>query len=110
LAPLLGKADGKLDFRQPAATVSARARGVDPWPGATATLQGEAAKLFGPTVVAGTGRPGEFLGLVPQGLAIACGEGVVAFAEAQLPSRKRMPAKALLAGRPILPGTVLGVG
>jgi methionyl-tRNA formyltransferase len=49
------------------------------------------------------------LGLVPQGLAVACGEGAVAFAEIQLPGRKRLPAKALLAGHPIPPGTMLGV-
>jgi methionyl-tRNA formyltransferase len=110
LAPPLGKGDGRLDFRQSAAAVSARARGVDPWPGATATMAGEVAKLFGPTVIAGIGAPGEFLGLMPPGLAIACGDGAVAFAEVQLPGGKRMPAKALLAGHPIQPGTVLGSG
>ena len=110
LAPPLSKSEGKLDFRQSASVVSARARGVDPWPGATATLKEEVAKLFGPTVVAGTGAPGEFLGLIPQGLAVACGDGAVAFAEVQLPGRKRMPAQALLAGHPIRPGAVLGSG
>ena len=110
LAPPLEKTDGQLDFGQPASAVSARARGVDPWPGATAIIEGEAAKLFVPTVVAGQGVPGEFLGLFPQGMVIACGEGAVAFGEVQMPSRKRMPAKALLAGRPIRPGTRFGAG
>jgi methionyl-tRNA formyltransferase len=108
LAPPLGKRDGCLDFRQTASEVSARARGVDPWPGATASIEGETAKLFQPTVIAGSGAPGEFLGLVPEGAAVACAEGAVAFAEVQMPSRKRMPAKALLAGHPIRPGAVFG--
>jgi methionyl-tRNA formyltransferase len=108
LAPPLSKAHGQLDFRQPAPQVSAQARGVDPWPGATVLLEGEAAKVFLPTLVDGQGKPGEVLGLRPQGLAIACGTGVIAFSEIQLPGRKRMPAKALLAGHPIPPGTVLG--
>jgi methionyl-tRNA formyltransferase len=107
LAPPLTKAHGLLDFRQPAHAVSAQARGVDPWPGATVLLQGEAAKFFHPTLVDGQGQPGEVLGLRPQGLAIACGTGVIAFSEIQLAGRKRMPAKALLAGHPISPGTVL---
>ena len=107
LAPPLRKADGQLVFAEPAEVVSARARGVDPWPGATLLLQGEVAKVYCPTVVEGTGRPGEVLGLWSQGLAIACGSGVVAFAEIQLPGRKRMTAKALLAGHPIPPGTVV---
>jgi methionyl-tRNA formyltransferase len=108
LAPPLDKADGLLDFRQTALAVSARSRGVDPWPGAATLIEGEAAKVFQPTVVVGSGEPGRFLGLVPEGLAIACGEGAVAFAEVQMPSRKRMPARALLAGRQIQPGSVFG--
>jgi methionyl-tRNA formyltransferase len=108
LAPPLTKADGQLDFRQPAHMVSAQARGVDPWPGATVLLHGEQAKVFLPTTVDGQGQPGEVLGLRSRGLAIACGMGVIAFSEIQLPGRKRMPAKALLAGHPIPPGTLLG--
>jgi methionyl-tRNA formyltransferase len=108
LAPPLTKAHGQLDFRQPANVVSAQARGVDPWPGATVLLQGEPAKVFLPVLVDGQGQPGEILGLGPRGLAIACGTGVIAFSEIQLPGRKRMPAKALLAGHPIPPGTMLG--
>jgi methionyl-tRNA formyltransferase len=110
LAPPLGKADGQLDFRQPAGLVSARARGVDPWPSATVMLDGQPAKVFAPTLVDGNGSPGEVLGLLPQGLAVACGEGAVAFAEIQLPGRKRLPAKALLAGHPIPAGTMLSAG
>ena len=71
-------------------------------------LEGETAKVFLPTLVDGQGKPGEVLGLRPQGLTIACGTGVIAFSEIQLPGRKRMPAKALLAGHPIPAGTVLG--
>ena len=106
--PRWPRRDGQLDFTQPAAVVSARARGVDPWPGATVTLSGEQAKVFAPKRVSGSGQPGEVLGLVPQGLAIACGEGAIAFAEIQLPGGKRMSAKALLTGHPIPAGTVLG--
>jgi methionyl-tRNA formyltransferase len=45
-APMLGKTDGAIDFGQPAAAVAARIRGVDPWPGAYATLRGQPVKLF----------------------------------------------------------------
>jgi methionyl-tRNA formyltransferase len=109
LAPPLTKADGQLDFRQSAVVVSARARGVDPWPGATVELQGELAKVFVPKLVPGGGQPGEVLGLRPEGLAVACGEGALAFAEVQLPGRKRLAAQALLTGHPVPPGTTLGL-
>jgi methionyl-tRNA formyltransferase len=107
LAPLLGKQHGVLDFGKPARAVSAQARGVDPWPGPTAALDGEPIKLFRPTVLAGQGQPGEVLGAGPEGLQVACGQGAVAFAELQLPGRKRLPTAAVLAGRPIPAGTRL---
>ena len=110
LAPPLAKSDGRLRFDAAAGAVSAQARGVDPWPGATALLAGEPLKLFAPRVVdaAAGGRPGEVLGLRSEGLAVACGEGAVAFGEMQLAGRRRMPAAAVLTGRAIAPGTQLG--
>jgi methionyl-tRNA formyltransferase len=45
-AAMLAKADGAIDFGRPAAAVAARIRGVDPWPGAYATLRGQPVKLF----------------------------------------------------------------
>jgi methionyl-tRNA formyltransferase len=108
LAPMLKKEDGRLDFTAPAEAVSARARGVDPWPGPTATLDGEPIKLFSPRVREGTGEPGAVLGASGDGLLVACGRGAVGFGELQLPGRKRLGAAAVLAGRPIPPGTRLG--
>ena len=110
LAPPLVKDDGRLRFDVPAREVSARARGCDPWPGATAMLDGEIIRLFVPSVVAGAGghSPGAVMGLRPDGLAVACAENTaIVFAELQLSGRRRLPAAALLAGRPISPGTSL---
>jgi methionyl-tRNA formyltransferase len=109
LAPPLVKEDGRLRFDVPARAVSARARGVHPWPGATVLLNGEIARVFSPRVLPGPagGAPGAVLGLRPEGLAVACADAPIAFAELQLPGRKRMPAAALLAGRPIPAGTSL---
>jgi methionyl-tRNA formyltransferase len=113
LAPPLVKDDGRLRFDVAAAAVSARARGCDPWPGATVLLDGEVMRVFRPSVgavPAGARRPepGGVVGLGPAGLLVACaGDTAVAFAELQLPGRKRLPASAVLAGRPIPEGTSL---
>jgi methionyl-tRNA formyltransferase len=109
LAPPLAKDDGRLRFDVAARAVSARARGVDPWPGATALLDGEVVRLFGPRVLPGPagGVAGTVLGLRPEGLAVACADAPIAFAELQLPGRKRLAASAVLAGRPIPAGTSL---
>jgi methionyl-tRNA formyltransferase len=101
LAPLLKKEDGYLDFAAPAAVVAARARGVDPWPGTTAFLAGDAIKLFVPRAVDGQGVPGQVLGLGSAGLVVACGEGAIAFEEMQRPGKRRLPASQVLAGRPL---------
>ena len=116
LAPPLEKEDGRLDFAQPARAVSARARGVDPWPGATALLDGEVIKLFRPRVVAAgvhasarvIAAPGTVLRADSDGMVVACGDGAVAFGELQLPGRKRLPIGVVLNGHSIEPGTRLG--
>lgn len=107
VARLLTKDDGRLDWTVGARQVSCRARGVDPWPGAHARWGDQTVKLFGPTIAQGDGPPGELLGLGDDGLRVACGEGAVSFAEAQLPGRKRLPAAAVLAGQKLRVGDVL---
>lgn len=119
LAPILRKEDGRLSFVGPARAISARARGVDPWPGATAVLVGggggaspepQMVKLFGPRVLPGWpgapagAPPGTIVAVEASGAVVVCGEGAVAFAELQLPGRKRLPARAVAAGRAIAVG------
>lgn len=111
LAPMLTKEDGLVDFGRGARAVGCQIRGMDPWPGAFSSALGERLKLFGASEEPGSGgRPGEVLGADVRGLLVACGEGSVRIRELQLPGRKRLPAPALLAGRPIPSGTVLGAG
>ena len=111
LAPPLVKEDGRLRFDLEASAVSSRARGCDPWPGATVLLEGEVMRVFRPTPSSAPrvqAAAGAVVGLGPAGLVVACAGGTaVAFAELQLPGRKRLPAAAVLAGRPIPEGTSL---
>jgi methionyl-tRNA formyltransferase len=106
-APMLTKSDGRVDWTHDAPSVSARIRGVDPWPGAQTTLEGEPLKLFAPAVVAGDGAPGQILSL-EGGLVVACGRGAVRVGEVQAPGKRRMPADAFARGRKLMPGAVLG--
>ena len=118
LAPILRKEDGRLDFTQASRAVSARARGVDPWPGATALLAGEPLKLFSPRVPDGVpdgsdvraigGAPGTVVAIDAAGLWVACADRAIVFAEVQLAGRKRMTASAAAAGRALTTGVQLG--
>jgi methionyl-tRNA formyltransferase len=116
LAPLLAKGDGILNFDQPARLVSAQARGVDPWPGATTTLGGESLKLFAPRVIpadagavaSGREGPGLIRDVTSDGLFVSCADdrNLIAFAEIQFPGKRRMPAA--LARERLPAGTRLG--
>lgn len=110
MAPMLTKADGRLDFGQPAALVDQRVRGMNPWPGAFTSLDGATLKVFGARKAEGqgSGEPGEVLCADDRGLLVACGQGAVWLKELQLPGRKRMTVTQLVAGRPIPSGTLLG--
>lgn len=114
-APMLAKADGAIDFAQPAARVAARIRGVDPWPGAQAVLRGQPVKLFRARAAAARAAPapaaaaaGTVLAIDGDGVRIACGDGAVVIRELQAAGRKRMTAAQFAAGRGIAVGDVLG--
>lgn len=109
-APLLSKEQGRIDWSRPAAELHNLVRGLDPWPGAYTTLDGELLKLAQthPSADPGDAPPGTVLGVTPDGLRIACGAGQLTIGALQLPGRKRLPAADFLRGRPLPPGTRLG--
>lgn len=108
MAPMLTKETGRVDFSAGARAVRDLVRGCDPWPTAYTLYGGEPLKLFRAKIVSGRGTPGVVLGADRDGLIVGCGDDAVAFAELQLPGKKRMAATALLAGRPMPAGTKLG--
>lgn len=90
LAPRLTKADGIVDWRQPAVVIDRAWRGYQPWPGLTATLDEQPLKLLAVEPVshaeAASGsdvdvpaphpsEPGTVLGLDHEGVRVACGNG-----------------------------------
>lgn len=109
-AAMLTKADGAIDFAQPARAVAARIRGVDPWPGAQATLRGQTIKLFRarPADAGAGGAPGTVVAVDAAGAHVATADGIVVIRELQAPGRKRMAAQQFAAGRGIAVGDVLG--
>jgi methionyl-tRNA formyltransferase len=109
-AAMLSKTDGAIDFAQPARAVAARIRGVDPWPGAQATLRGQTVKLFRARATSSErgGATGTVLAVDGEGAHVAAGDGVVVIREIQAPGRKRMTAQQFAAGRGIAVGDVLG--
>lgn len=107
----LEKTDGALDFTRPAAELAARINGLMPWPGCATEFAGQPLKFgladTGGETPAATAPPGAVLGADPEGLLIACGEGVLRVRRLQRPGGKMLPAPEFLRGSPLPPGTVL---
>ncbi len=105
-AAKLSKADGLLDWTQPAAALDARVRAMNPWPGAYFPHAGEVLRVLAAEPAEGMGAPGTVL--PGQGLVIACGRGALRLSRLQRPGRAAMEAEALLRGYPLPAGTRLG--
>jgi methionyl-tRNA formyltransferase len=110
-APKIAKGLSLVDWKEDAAKVSARIRGMDPKPGAYTVWEGQEIKLFASTVIdrnRDEGAPGQVLALKEECLVIGTGSGTVGVGELQYPGKNRLPAKAFLRGFSLPVGAVLG--
>jgi len=106
-APMLKKEDGRIDWNKSAGEIHNLVRGLDPWPGAYTYLGEELLKVARTLPEPGEGEPGTVLSAGPEGVRIACGEGILRIRELQLPGKKRLPAADFIRGRALPPGTRL---
>ena len=107
-APMLKKEDGRIDWSRPAVALHNQVRGLDPWPGAHTTLEGELLKLARTRPASGEGEPGTVLAAGSEGIEVACGTGSLVIGELQLAGRKRLPAGEFLRGCALAVGARLG--
>lgn len=102
-APMMSKETGRIDWTAPAEDVANLVRGVNPWPGAFATLSGDRIKIHLARVVAGSAAPGEVVDS-DRRLVVACGEEAVEILRLQAPGARAMDAQAFLNGAEIALG------
>lgn len=114
LAPMIGKADCRLDFSAPAKRVHDQVRGLSPEPGARTLRRGQPLKVFAARLApepAAPGAPGEVLPAPEgeEGLSVRCGDGkILRLTRVQGPGGRRMDAAEYLRGHPVAPGEILG--
>lgn len=104
----LEKAESAIDWQQTATQISRQIRAFNPFPVATSLFRGAVCKLWFAqrhlgdvpplAQAAGNVTPGTILQSQPQ-LLVACGEGVLAVQELQLPGGKRQSAQQFVAGQ-----------
>ena len=85
-----------IDFTKSAYEVHNKVRGLNPWPIATAELNGKKLKIYSTKVCEKSGKAGTIISIKP--LIVACGSGSVEIIELQPEGKKRMPSAAFLAG------------
>ncbi len=100
-----------IKWEQPAQTISAFIRALDPWPGAYTRLGKKDIKLFSSQVADENrtgGIPGRVIGYSQGALEVETGKGVVRIRELQAPGKKRLAVKDFLRGFPLDGNTLLG--
>lgn len=111
IAPRLTKADGRIDWRQPAVHIERMVRAYSPWPGAYTNHRGQQLKILRARPFPdwqGTEAPGKVVSLAGQRLAVVAGEGAILLDEIQLAGKRPMSPDAFCRGCSDFVGAVLG--
>ncbi len=108
-APMLKKADGRIDWSKSAKAIDAFVRGMTPWPGAFTFLGEKRLKIFKVQSAELTDKasPGTVIKGFEDELRVAVGDKAVSLIEIQGASGKRLQIKDFLRGKSIPEGTVL---
>ena len=106
-ASMMKKEDGRIDWNLSAQEIHNHVRGLDPWPGAYTTLNGELLKLAETSPEAVEGQPGSVIAADKNGVCVACGSGSLRIQQLQLAGRKRLAAADFLRGCPLQAGAMM---
>jgi methionyl-tRNA formyltransferase len=103
----LGKEEGALDWRRPAAELERKVRAFHPWPGTSFEYGGERIKVLEAGLTLAAGAPGT-VSISRDGFpVVACAPGGLRLLKLQRPGKSAMAADALLRGFSLPAGTVL---
>jgi len=103
----LGKEEGALDWRRPAAELERKVRAFHPWPGTAFTFDGEQIKVLEAALALAGGAPG-MVSVARDGFpVVACGVGGLRLLKLQRPGKAAQAADAFLRGFALPAGTVL---
>lgn len=105
-AAKIEKTEAVLDWRHSAVPLARQVRAFNPFPGALASLQGNAIKVWAAHALDVSGAPGTVLAVDKNGIVVACGEGALRLVELQKAGGKRLPVAQFLAGTPVAVGAV----
>ena len=106
-AEKIAKDEAALDWSRQSAALLRQVHAFNPFPGASATLDGVTIKFWQAEALAdkpAAAEPGTVLTANADGVTIACGAGALRVTQLQKPGGKRLPAREFLQGLAIQPG------
>lgn len=109
-APMVFKQDGVLDYTKSAEALCCLVRGMNSWPVASTTYQGNVVKVWEAEVLEkhSDKEPGTVLSCDKTGLKVACAEGVINITKLQFPGKRAMDVADYIKGNTIETGVILG--
>ena len=103
-AAKISKQEAVLNFQDGAEVLERKVRAFNPFPAASAEIQGITLKIWHAQYLDVTGEPGQILSVADDGVTVACGRGALVLKELQKPGGKRLPAAEFLKGFPMKSG------
>lgn len=106
-AKMLRKEIGMLDFKEEAAVLERKVRGLNSWPSAYTTFNGKTLKIWDADVSEeknSSAEPGTVIAVTKKDFTIAAGKDGLTVREVQLEGKKRMAVSAFLLGNKIAEG------
>lgn len=100
-AEKLTKEEAKIDWSEDAITIERKIRGYNPIPGAFTMLDNKVLRIWKATIIDNeihNYKPGTFVSMTKKEFLVACGNGILALQEVQMPGSKKLDIKSFLAG------------
>jgi methionyl-tRNA formyltransferase len=102
------KADGAIDWEQPAERIARQVRAYNPWPAAYTTWDGRMVKVLRAHTSPGQAPPGRVTTVGPDPFAVGTGRGLLSVDEMQIAGARAMTPGEILRGHRSLSHAVLG--
>jgi methionyl-tRNA formyltransferase len=104
-AAKIKKTEAEIDWQQTAGQIDRVVRAFNPSPGAYTYFKGIVLKIWQAKIVVGeVGKPGEIVATGREGIAVACGSGMLRIEMVQKPGGKKLSTADFLAGNNLQPG------
>lgn len=109
-SPIMNKSLGNIDWKKSAIDIHNLVRGINPWPSAYTTYEGQTMKIWKTKVIDKNSDkdPGTIISIDKEGINVSTSEGILQIKEIQMAGKKRMEVPEYIKGNNINTDIILG--